>query len=78
MAEARQRDAWNHTASIMALVRAAASGKKQRIEDFHPFMGRREDEVIYVDDITILKDIFVDKNYTAAMEKVNRAVSQRH
>ena len=43
MAEARQREMWNHTSSVMALLANAHRGKRATFspEDFHPFSKRR-------------------------------------
>lgn len=43
MAEARQRDQWNHTAQLLALMYNAWRGRGQRAlqpADFHPFVKR--------------------------------------
>lgn len=43
MHDARSRSEWNHTASLMALLANANSGKGGRkftVDDFHPFARR--------------------------------------
>ena len=64
MAEARRRDAWDHTASLLALTYNANRGKNQRARkpnDFHPLPTPREDResIPKTKDLSILKDVFV-------------------
>lgn len=62
MAEARQRDEWARTSSLMALVaNANRDPKKHRVlkaSDFDPFAApeRTKQKV----DVIVLKDIFID------------------
>lgn len=41
MAQARQRETWQHTAALSALVASLATGKPHRAEQFNP-LARRE------------------------------------
>ena len=61
MAEARMRDEWSRTSSLMALIaNVNRDPKKTRAlkpRDFDPFSGRSESVKT---DITVLKAVFVD------------------
>nr|DAQ58215.1 MAG TPA: Protein of unknown function (DUF4035) [Caudoviricetes sp.] len=63
MAEAKQREAWNHTAALMAfavnLMRDPKKGAPARPEDFHPFAPRPQKPILRGKDLRILKDVFV-------------------
>jgi hypothetical protein len=70
LAEARQRDQWNHTASVMALIanvnRDPKKGRPAKPDDFHPlrkYTTRTEpsERQPAIADISILKAIFVDR-----------------
>ncbi len=41
MAEARAKDAWNRTASLMALVHNLTSKRPKSVADFHPLIAPR-------------------------------------
>lgn len=41
MAEGRQRESWQHTSALMALV-AQAMGGKQKPDDFNPFAEKHK------------------------------------
>jgi len=60
MAEARQRDGWARTSSLMALIantnRDPRKHRAFRPSDFDPFAARPKQKV----DVSILKDIFID------------------
>jgi hypothetical protein len=62
MAEARVRDEWRRTSSLMALTANCHCEPKKskafRPGDFDPF--REPDKPIRVD-ITVLKDVFIDR-----------------
>lgn len=62
MAEARVRDEWRRTSSLMALTANCHCEPKKskafRPADFDPF--REPDRPIRVD-ITVLKDVFIDR-----------------
>ncbi len=45
MSEAKQSEAWNHTATLVAYVLKSQAGKKGRSikpKQFHPFLGRQK------------------------------------
>jgi hypothetical protein len=62
MAEGRQREAWNHTAALMALLANCHRDPKRsrafRPDDFHPMAGppRPPPQT----DISVLKTVFID------------------
>lgn len=60
MAEGRGRAAWEHTATILAMLanchRDPRKGRTYRSTDFNPYEARR----VVVKDMRILKTIFVD------------------
>jgi hypothetical protein len=62
MADARQRAAWQHTASVLALLaNCHRDPKKTRAfkpADFDPFARRGGDAKVGVD---VLKDVFIDR-----------------
>lgn len=65
MAEGRQRDAWMHTASLMAMVANVARGSKTKsytYKDFYPFSTAKANkgDVPKVG-IGVLKSVFIDK-----------------
>lgn len=71
LAEARQRDQWNHTASVMALIanvnRDPKKGRPAKPDDFHPLRKHtiRTDSTERqppIADISILKAVFVDRS----------------
>jgi len=41
MARAKQVDAWNHTASVLAMIHNANSRTPRKPEEFHPMRARR-------------------------------------
>jgi len=66
MAEAKGRDQWNHTASLMALIanvhRDPKKSKLLKPADFHPHVtakAKRDQQPKA--DITLLKTVFVDR-----------------
>ncbi|MEZ6233409.1 MAG: hypothetical protein R3B68_04395 [Phycisphaerales bacterium] len=67
MAEARQRDEWSRTASVMALVANTQRNPKKtrpfRPSDFDPFAraGERRQAVIPAP-VSVLKDVFIREN----------------
>ena len=69
MAQARQEDNWNHTASVMALIanvnRDSKRGRALKPADFHPAMpGRRErtgPPAPLKGEIGMLKTVFIDQ-----------------
>jgi hypothetical protein len=72
LAESRQRDQWNHTASLMALIanvnRDPKKGRLARPEDFHPLRNHRASTPTPtqhppIADISILKSVFVDRSF---------------
>ncbi|HMP05793.1 MAG TPA: hypothetical protein PJ982_05545 [Lacipirellulaceae bacterium] len=64
MAEARSRQAWNHTSAVLAmLANVHRDGKKTRAfrpADFHPHR-RAEKPAIAKVGIHVLKQVFVDR-----------------
>jgi hypothetical protein len=60
MAEAKSREAWDHTASILALLFNTHRGprsKPARVEDFHPYRERRR-PAMTVEQLHSLKSAF--------------------
>jgi hypothetical protein len=67
MAEGRQREAWNHTAALLAWIGNNNPHRKKsktfHPRDFHPFArraGKKEPPPVKAD-ISILKRVFVDR-----------------
>ncbi|MCI0333700.1 MAG: hypothetical protein L0228_10820 [Planctomycetes bacterium] len=64
MAEAKTRQAWNHTASILAMLanvhRDPKKSRALRPADFHPHL-RHEKPIITKVGINVLKQVFVDR-----------------
>lgn len=66
MAEGRQRDAWNHTASIMALTANVHRDPKQKrtpyeSDDFHPLTETKPEPPTVKVSIRALKGLFTGK-----------------
>ena len=68
VAEARQRDLWNHTASVMALIanvnRDPKKSRPAKPNDFHPLRKSPTHPTNHrppVTDISVLKAVFVDR-----------------
>lgn len=70
MAQARQEDNWNHTASVMALIsnvnRDPKRGRPARPADFHPALTtprrrRAQPPAALKGDIGMLKSVFIDQ-----------------
>lgn len=64
MAEARSRERWNHTSSILALLanchRDPKKGRKLKPADFHPYQQIKQNQApLPKADITVLKQVFV-------------------
>lgn len=68
MAQARQQDAWNHTASLLAMLanvnRDPRRGRAFKPADFHPVPAARRTESSppLKGDIGLLKKVFVDRS----------------
>jgi hypothetical protein len=64
MAEAKSCQAWNHTASILAMIASVHRDPKKsrapRPADFHPHL-RHEKPTITKVGINVLKQVFVDR-----------------
>lgn len=64
MAEARGRERWNHTASLLALLANANRDPKRtrafRPADFHPHLQDRKPPAARVG-VQVLKQVFVDR-----------------
>jgi hypothetical protein len=64
MAEAKSRQAWNHTSAILAMLanvhRDAKKTRAYRPADFHPHR-RMEKPTITKVGISVLKQVFVDR-----------------
>lgn len=62
MAEAKQREAWNHTAALLALMvnltRNPKKSKPAKPEDFNPFIKKAKPKKLKGKELEILKDIF--------------------
>ena len=63
MAEARQRDAWAHTASILSLIANAHRDPRKtrsfKPADFDPFSARNK--TVPTVGVGVLKTVFIDK-----------------
>jgi len=64
MAEGRSREAWNHTAAVMAILANVHRDPKKHgpygAEDFHPYRTRGREPAPKTKDLSILKAVFVD------------------
>ena len=69
MAQARQEDNWNHTASVMALIanvnRDSKRGRALKPADFHPALPAKRDRAgpppPLKGEIGMLKTVFIDQ-----------------
>jgi hypothetical protein len=72
MAEARSRDAWHHTSALMALIaNCHRDAKKHRPftpADFHPGLSRTPPLPAGGTDLSILKQVFVDRQQPTATQ----------
>jgi len=64
MAEGRRREAWDHTAHLLAMIRNVNRGPSTpaaKPDDFHPLRQRQAavKPVAKTNDLTILRDVFV-------------------
>lgn len=78
MAEARQRDAWAHTASILSLIANAHRDPRKtrsfKPADFDPFSARNKT----VPTVGVLKTVFIDKRVPdLASENAQRKEAQQ-
>ena len=66
MAEARSQERWNHTAALLALIanchRDSHRRKAYEPADFLPGRAGR-DEVLPSADLSVLKSVFVDRQF---------------
>lgn len=63
MVDGRKREAWNHTAQLLAMVyNAHRDGKRRAMKptEFHPMAGHSQ-ETPKIKDLSILKHVFVDR-----------------
>lgn len=61
MVEGRQRNQWNHTAQVLAMLYNTHRDSKTRAlkpADFHPLLDRKA-PVAKIQDLSILKQVFV-------------------
>jgi hypothetical protein len=61
MVEGRQRNQWNHTAQVLAMLYNTHRAPKARAlkpADFHPLLDRKS-PVPKIQDLSILKQVFV-------------------
>lgn len=68
MSQSRQKDAWNHTADLLAMLaninRDPKTSRARQRADFHPLPDakqRRAKAPPIKGDITMLKSVFVDR-----------------
>ena len=64
MAEGHGRDAWNHTAQLLAMLYNAHRGKGARAmrpAEFHPLSGKQQSPAAKTKDLSILKQVFVGR-----------------
>jgi hypothetical protein len=70
MTESRGREAWNHTATVLALLanchRAPKHHRPFTPQDFHP-LHNKEPATQPCSDLSILKDVFVDRRMPEKM-----------
>ena len=69
MAEARSREAWNHTATLLAMLanihRDPKKGRVFRPSDFNPHEARKKKGIpIRAGNIGVLKQVFVKERET--------------
>ena len=68
LAEAHSREAWNHTAGLMAMIanchRDPKKGRAYRATFFHPF-ARRQDKGLLVtkENIGLMKEAFLNSGF---------------
>jgi hypothetical protein len=64
MAEARGREAWKHTSSVLALIANVYRDPKKhgpfKPSDFDPYRAKEKDVVIPHCDVEVLKQVFID------------------
>jgi len=67
MTHGRLREAWNHTAAVLAMIanvnRDPKKGRVLKPDDFNPYASgrRKQGTAITTDNITILKRAFIDQ-----------------
>ncbi len=72
MAESCTRAAWNHTANLMALIANCHREKGKRAltaADFDPFGQKSQWSELPKADVSILKDVFIDRNFPEGVLK---------
>lgn len=77
---ARERNAWNHTAALIAVTAEINRDRKKRkkpysLTDFHPYFVKPKTKKINVG-IKALKYLFVEKNKEKFTEEVNKAIKE--
>lgn len=85
MAEAKQRDAWNHTSQVLAMLYNCNRNPKRdralKPADFHPFPKRRPQPSKRVSGkgLRILRDVFVKKGKKGPKqrERLRRQMQER-
>jgi len=78
MAEGHSRDAWNHTAQLLAMVYNAHRGKGARAMkplEFHPFAGNKQASAAKTKDLSILKQVFVDRKRMANSQAIRAGMA---
>lgn len=67
MAEAAQHERWNHTSALLALIsnvnRDPRKGRAARPADFHPLAKPAVEPAPLKADLSVLKQVFVDRNF---------------
>ena len=64
LAEARQREAWSHTSQILAMLYNSHRGKAARAmkpAEFNPFVEKNNKPLGKTSDLSILKQVFIDR-----------------
>ena len=65
MAEGRRREAWNHTAQLLAMLYNAYRGRGAKVlkpQEFHPLeIADRQVPIARTNDLSILKHVFVER-----------------
>lgn len=63
MAESRQRENWNHTSQVLAMLYNVNRDPKRhralKPAEFHPFAKKRKQPRLSGKDLTVLRDVFV-------------------
>lgn len=71
MAEGRGREAWDHTAALLAAIASifAKKGRSPKVADFHPYKQRdAKEKPLKKVGVKFLKALFIDRDKKAIAE----------